>query len=223
MTADEYVYVYFAYRTGDKEALLEGHRDAFEASDRFDVSHGFVESPLGSVRTDYNDVPGITNQSWVDYFEHDGRDGELDLLYSPLVLYDFHVDDLGEDGLDREKLDALVEMVRVGYEATEERPLAAYVETPKHLLQQSDAELPPFTAESLLRDEYEYLSWGTVFTPPMVEHYGRERLRSAPAWRVTELDDGAIFVACHDRPLDWDADCRDVAEHLGLPSFEEIA
>lgn len=57
----------------------------------------------------------------------------------------------------------------------------------------------------------------------MVERFGRERLRSAPAWRITELDDGAIFLACHDQPLDWDADCRDVAEHVGLPSHDDIS
>ena len=60
-----------------------------------------------------------------------------------------------------------------------------------------------------------------IFTPPMVENYGREILLSAPASEVRELDDGAIVVLCHD-DVDWETDCRDVAEHIGLPAHEDI-
>jgi len=56
----------------------------------------------------------------------------------------------------------------------------------------------------------------------MVEHYGRETLLSAPAWKVEELDDGAILVVCHDDVAEWNADCSDVAEHLGLPWYKDV-
>ncbi|MFA9428149.1 hypothetical protein [Natronorubrum sp. A-ect3] len=138
----------------------------------------------------------------------------------PDYLYDS--DDDVTDPADEAALEELIDIVRLGYHATDDTPLAVYASTPKQRFYRSEAEQPPFTARSLARDEYACLSWLTVFTPPMVETYGRETLRSAPAYRTRELDDGAIVLVCHDRPFDWDADCRAVADHIGLPLLQDL-
>ena len=44
----------------------------------------------------------------------------------------------------------------------------------------------PVDSESLQKGRFNYLVWVTVFTPRMVETYGRDNLLSAPAWRTYE-------------------------------------
>lgn len=39
---------------------------------------------------------------------------------------------------------------------------------------------------------------------------------SAPVYRTEELDDGAISLVCHEKSLDSEADCRDVADGIGF-------
>ncbi len=62
-----------------------------------------------------------------------------------------------------------------------------------------------------------------LFGPEYVAKLGRERLLSAPAWQVKELDDGGILIATipyveedwrHPSPYEP----REVARHLGLPA-----
>jgi len=122
-----------------------------------------------------------------------------------------------------EAIETLVRIVRVGYEATDQRPIAVYVESAPHSYYIGEAECPPFTAESLAHDGYHHLSWLTVFTPPMVERYGRETLLSAPAWKVEKLDDGGVLIVSHGNVAEWQEDGRAVANHIGLPWYEDIA
>jgi hypothetical protein len=60
-----------------------------------------------------------------------------------------------------------------------------------------------------------------VFGPELVERLERERVLSAPAWRVTPLGDGGVMVipnACFGYSCNRTDDHRSaVAEHLGLP------
>jgi len=108
------------------------------------------------------------------------------------------------------------------YEAAEETPLAVFAKTPLHGSAISATGNPPFTAESLAHDEYEHLGWVTVFPPAMVDNYGRETLLSAPAWKVMELDDGAILIVTHEGPHDPDPDgLYEVADHIGLKSYSD--
>lgn len=62
---------------------------------------------------------------------------------------------------------------------------------------------------------YEY----NVFRPETVEAIGRDKILSAPAWFVEELDTGGVFLAVREPPQECspaiDA-CLDVANHLGL-------
>lgn len=217
--------IYFAYRTGDDDELKQQHFDAFEQNTTFEVQRPLLTSAAGSIEISSNDIPGITGMSFLDNYEHESDNGALDLLYAPLVRYTISDLSLLEQDVDEEKkkaLDALIDAVVTGYNATEQSPLAVVSETPPHQYYIGEAEQTPFTAESLLRDEYQHLSWLSVFTPPMVRQYGRETLHSAPAWKTLELDDGSILIVCHDDTVDWQPDCRGTAEHIGLPWYEDI-
>jgi hypothetical protein len=44
-----------------------------------------------------------------------------------------------------------------------------------------------------LAGEVRWLYEINLFSPPLVEHLGRERLLGISAWRVEELEDGSIF------------------------------
>lgn len=228
LSSEDNFYVRFIYRTGEREQITNAHINAFERHDEFEIPATFVKTDHGTVEISDNDVPGVTNMSYLDNYEYDGEAGSLDLWYSPLITYVvgpsylYDQEDRITDPVDDEALETLVDVIGIGYHAADERPVALYVETPKHRFYQGEAEQPPFTAESLLRDEYTCLAWVTLFTPPMVETYGRETLLSAPAYRTVELDDGAIIVVCHDTPLDWNAECRDVADHIGLPLLQDL-
>lgn len=73
--------------------------------------------------------------------------------------------------------------------------------------------VPPFTEQSVLADAIVELGWMHVFTPEQVETLGRERLLSAPATRIEELDDGSVALAV----TLGDEDEQDgVAAHIGI-------
>lgn len=42
--------------------------------------------------------------------------------------------------------------------------------------------------------------WMTVFGPPLVEHFGRERIESLPVWRVMDFGAGGLGVVLRDSP-----------------------
>ncbi|MFY4814854.1 hypothetical protein ACOJIV_19475 [Haloarcula sp. AONF1] len=63
---------------------------------------------------------------------------------------------------------------------------------------------------------YEY----NVFRAETVDAIGRERVLSAPAWHVEELDSGGVFLAVRGPPKQCSAAtdaCLDVADHLDIP------
>lgn len=62
---------------------------------------------------------------------------------------------------------------------------------------------------------YEY----NVFRPETVEAIGRDRVLSAPAWYVEELDSGGVFLAVREPPKQCNPSqkpCVEVADHLGI-------
>jgi hypothetical protein len=74
------------------------------------------------------------------------------------------------------------------------------------------------------------LYWATVFGPPYVKHFGRERLLSSPAPIVRELENRSIYIQLSDSPFDLETDGvhvdtvrREVKEHLNKNSFFDPA
>lgn len=71
-------------------------------------------------------------------------------------------------------------------------------------------------ADRLKPPLYEY----NVFREETVEAIGRDRVLSAPAYYVEELDSGGVFMAVTEPPRQWghdDQPYEEVADHLGLP------
>lgn len=70
-------------------------------------------------------------------------------------------------------------------------------------------------ADSITPPLYEY----NVFRSETVDAIGRERILNSPAWYVTELNTGGIFLAVGEPPMQYQGfidERRSVAEHLGL-------
>ena len=214
---DGYLIAYFVFRDGDHDALQQAHREALEEHTDVRSDEHFLRGSFGSIEIGTAGVPRITNLSYIEKYTYENGSEEWDLLYSPLVRYY-----LGEGNYHfetAEDVQTFADLVATGYEATENRPVAAFVETPNHRAV-IETGRPPFTAKSLANDEYESLAWITIFTPPMVERYGRETIGTAPAWRTTELSDGAIVVVAYEDPHDPTPDTYPtVADYIGLDTY----
>lgn len=112
----------------------------------------------------------------------------------------------------------LLDLVEYAYAAAKERPRAVYGVSDVHRSRLVAGEIPPpVTLESLAEDRIEYACWLVGFPPAMVDTYGRDRIRSAPAWQTSELGDGGLIVLTTQNP---DAaskpEARAVDQHLGL-------
>ena len=108
-----------------------------------------------------------------------------------------------EDEADRmAHADAFVDILRETYFALNSRPDVIYAmpESMRMAIVDSISETP-VDLDSLQKGRFNYLVWVTVFTPRMVETYGRETLLSAPAWRTYEWDDGSIVLVSSPDPL----------------------
>jgi len=76
--------------------------------------------------------------------------------------------------------------------------------------------------EDLRSGRPEVVHWFTLFPPDRVEALGRDRVRSAPAWRVRELSTGAVAVVASEQPLYGGGDQRQaIADHLGIDGPED--
>ncbi|MFC4550511.1 MULTISPECIES: hypothetical protein [Halorussus] len=120
---------------------------------------------------------------------------------------EFHVEESlferAEDETDRvAHADAFVDVLRETYFVLDPRPSVVYAmpESMQTAIWDSIGETPA-DADSLRRSRFNYLVWATVFTPQLVETYGRERLLSAPAWRTYEWDDGTVVLLSSADPL----------------------
>jgi len=224
--SDDYIQTFYVYQNGDAEELVAEHRRSFEAHDTLDWDGAFLRTAVGNVRITPAEVPSITNMGALENYTVESETEDLDLLYAPLVKHFLGEEQYFEGGPDHpfgaaegEPVEQFAEMVATGYEATDDPPLAACAVTPRERAA-INAGHTPFTAESLSRSEYAFLSWITVFTPPMVETYGRETLLSAPAWETRELADGAVLIVAYGDPHNPDRDQHvAAARHIGLESY----
>lgn len=226
MTTD-YLQIEFVYPRGESQEVLDELEEALNGYDEIESSRLMIE-PRTFGNTQIGTYDGITDH-WPlgeSEFSHESPQCSIDLADSPTTEFSVsefqyleggaeHPLDAGPD----EPLRELIDVLEFCYTATEERPVAVYSTTPDTL---PDVRKPPITAESVANGQLTYLPWRAIFTPTMVEAYGRETLLSAPAWHAEELDDGPILLVCHNDVSDWNRDCRTVAEHVGLPSYREL-
>ena len=228
MSNPKYTRIYFVYESGDQDQIRDMHEAYVAENTDFDVSAVFIKSSLGNVRVSPNIVESITNKAAVENYTYTTGGRTIDLCDAPLLSYYIKDRDIREFNnsddrdLTAQQLDDLVDMVRTGYEATEQRPVAVFATTPDMVAFADVVGHSAITAESVAHDEYECLGWLMVFTPSMVEQYGRETLQSAPACRIEQFDDGSILLICNDRPFDHERIWRDVADHIGLPLIRDL-
>jgi hypothetical protein len=89
-------------------------------------------------------------------------------------------------------------------------------------LGESSGVIPHTSREEALALEPRWLYDINLFGPEYVQKIGRERLLSAPAWKVKELDDGGILIVPAPYvEVDWHNPSPykrpDVAQHLDIP------
>lgn len=76
------------------------------------------------------------------------------------------------------------------------------------------------TYDDVLDGRVRGLFWLNLFGPKTIDILGRDRIESAPAWRVEELSTGHLLVVATDNPVDpsekWKGATDAVAEHLGF-------
>lgn len=97
----------------------------------------------------------------------------------------------------------------------------------KYNRDQISIEISEQTEKELQKGLTEHLPgiyWANFFGPIYVEFFGREKLLSAPAYKVEELPEGGILLLTSASPLDWDNPEtkeieRAVVEHLGKEAF----
>lgn len=227
---DQPLSVDFVYKGVDVSTLFERHKNAIEnhteasLDGRVITSNGFDSIHI----TPYEVIDSKWYFEDLDDFEYESPSATFDLTASPLIEYVTKSQDYvnryrnEHDVSGDEALSELLTLLRVAYNQVSPKPVAVFSQDPNHAFNIRMIGGPPITAESLANDRLRYLPWLAVFPPAMVESYGRETLLSAPAWKVEELDDGAILIVCHDDIDDWQADGRAVADHIGLPWYEDI-
>ncbi len=89
------------------------------------------------------------------------------------------------------------------------------------------AYLPYTTREEALALQVRYLYLINLFGPEYVAQLGRERLLSAAAWQIKELDDGGVMllISAYRKPPAQKSqlvESREVAAHLGLTSALDL-
>ncbi|WEL20119.1 hypothetical protein [Halorhabdus sp. BNX81] len=74
------------------------------------------------------------------------------------------------------------------------------------------------TKQHLEKPELPDVYWLMILSPPICEDIGRERLQSAPVWRVDTLSDGSMrLVASGDGLKYRPEDKQELRDHLGIP------
>lgn len=76
------------------------------------------------------------------------------------------------------------------------------------------------SAEQLKAGNVNRLFWLNVFSPAMAKRLGRDRVLSAPAWKVEELNDGHVLLVVSNNPVHpskpWGTAGKRISEHLDL-------
>jgi hypothetical protein len=225
MAPNTAIWGYLLYRTGDRRAIRNAYERAVDAHEKFERSTVFIEQiNVGSVQFKCKELSAQQMAGMVpENKRFECGSCRLDLNDAPLGrIYITNHDFDPREGVKNhysKDVKEIIEVAKTLYLATGVSPLAAHV-APAWLdnhIHREDA--PPFIAESLANDRYEYLSWLTVFSPPVVETYGRETLLEAPAYHVEELADGSILVVVTKDPSVPEAYDESIADHIGIESY----
>jgi len=230
--ASDWIYVYYLYEGDlyeDGPDIQKAHRQTQAQRPEFKMDEHYLRTVFGSVSIGASDMHEIPGMDPIENHTYETDEKTWDLSESPAMVYALEAGhnliggpDHPEGAAEGEPVEQFAQMVATGYEATDQTPLAAYAETPLHATAIGATGNPPATAESLAHDEYEHLSWVTVFPPEMVDTYGRETLLTAPAWKTMELDDGAILLVAHEDPHEVEPEkLPRVADHIGLKSYAD--
>lgn len=76
------------------------------------------------------------------------------------------------------------------------------------------------TRDELTGRTLDRLYWLNIWPADIVDQIGRDRIRSAPAWRVEELDDRVVLLVTFANPYEMDGQTHgEVAEHFGLEAY----
>jgi hypothetical protein len=118
------------------------------------------------------------------------------------------------------RVDDAVDLIKKVYLATEERPAFVYGMSKNMPGVVKELGSYPIPASQAGEDvsEIQFVSWLSIFPPSLVDMYGRERLLSAPAWHVEELDDGSILLVGWKDPTEVGG--GDLREYFGLAAEE---
>lgn len=218
------IYVEFLYEAG---SAIDRAREVWDAGSEGSAlgvsvppSYPDDEFPDGDeffVSVDHRDVYGNLRSFGPD--DDDPTDIAPAVPCLELLLPD---EELTWDGFPvAEEVEGMLKLVKAVYRATETPPKYVYGIHPGHadMIRRGDREHPA-TKDDLAANRIRGPSWLMLFSPPMVETYGREFLLDAPVWRAEELD-GAVLLVVVENPMELGTpDLEAVADYFGLWSTE---
>lgn len=169
--------------------------DELSAATEAVLSDGLVGFQYGTAET--------SGYRAFDYSVGLNRSDRIDLPHLSVLINDtyFRTDDSSTDPADvydatAELRSFLRELYRLVRETDEPRYLCA--------LDYGDREYaaedrPLVGASALYTGDLQFF-WCQILPPAVADAVGRDRLTSAPAWRVEELDEGSVFVCVDELP-----------------------
>lgn len=115
------------------------------------------------------------------------------------------------------QVEKLLDLIKTVYTSTVSPPSYVYGLDPYHgEALGEDVDLPA-SKDSIKDGTIDDVTWLMLFPPSFAEAIGRERLEEAPAWRVEELDDGAVLLVAVENPTDPDGvDYSELRDYFGI-------
>ncbi len=80
----------------------------------------------------------------------------------------------------------------------------------------ADSENEHLENEELISKKIKHIYWANFFSPELVQKIGKEKLLSAPCWKVEELRDGCILIVLSPTIYYKDEIREEVERHLGF-------
>lgn len=84
------------------------------------------------------------------------------------------------------------------------------------LVEKYDEEQVRPTKEQIMNGEVSRIFWLNIFSEQMVQNLGKDKLLSAPAWKVEERPNGRVLMVVTERPRFYDTKAREIEEYLGI-------